>query len=461
MNDETVRQIILSNPHWKGGGLSEHIEKIQPRDALDELRSYLDGRQMVLITGPRRVGKTTAMILLMQELLDGGTDPKRIFYFSFDEILSREHSVLQDVVAYYLDNVHPGKPTRGSPAYLFLDEVQFVRDWPVMLKRLYETVPHVKMFASGSSSLEVHKGMAESLAGRAFDVRMSTLSFREFLQFRGIDIPALPPIGSGKAASEKMRLVKSDVQRNLDDYLVRGGFPEIVDEGSIARVHNYIRQSVLERVVYHDLPEADSVASPASLMHLLRILASISSQRVELANIAPAIGMKPQTASKYLSVLERAHLASICYNYTKSEVKQARSSKKAYLADNGLISSMLGYDESTRGAELGRLAETAAYNHLSRMTKTYFWRDVQGNEVDLVCLTRSGPLPIEVKYQASIYKSDAKGLLRFCNVHGVKRALLVTKDKEGSMAFGDIRVDLLPLWSFLSSSTIANKTRDR
>src|SRR4030067_1065089 len=99
----------------------------------------------------------------------------------------------------------------------------------------------------------------------------------------------------------------------------------------ISKVHRYIRQSVLERVVYHDLPETEDIANPASMMHLLKILASISSQRFEIANIAPDIGMKAQTASKYLSVLERAMLLSTCYNYTKSIVKQARSSKRANL----------------------------------------------------------------------------------------------------------------------------------
>ena len=454
MNDEAIRLIVLSNPHWKGGRLYEHLDDIRPRDALSELQNHIGDRQMVLITGPRRAGKTTVMVKVMDDLIGSGTDPKKIFYFSFDEILSREHSILHDVVTYYLDNVHPGKPTRNSPAFLFLDEIQFVRDWPVMLKRLYETMPNVKMFVSGSSSVEVHKGMTESLAGRAFTVKIPTLSFREFLSFRGVDLPALPPIGSGKEAPSKLGMLKYDIEKNLDDFLVRGGFPEIAKEKSIAKVHKYIRQSVLDRVIYHDLPMADGVASPSSLMHLLKILASSSSQRFEIANIAPAIGMRPQTASKYISVLERAHLVSICYNYTKSEVKQARSSKKVYISDTGIISSMLGYDESIRGPELGRLAETAAYNHVSKMINAYFWRDVQGNEVDIVCHPRGGVLPIEVKYQTSIYKSDVKSLLRFCAVNKLGRALLVTKDVEDAWAFGEVKITLMPLWRFLSTSAM-------
>jgi predicted AAA+ superfamily ATPase len=145
-------------------------------------------------------------------------------------------------------------------------------------------------------------------------------------------------------------------------------------------------------------------------------------------------------------------LLSTCYNYTKSMVKQARSSKRAYLTDTGLISSLLGLDDTTGSQELGRLAETAAYNHLSRTSQVFFWRDPQGNEVDMVLPSRRGPIPIELKYQTSIYKSDAKGLARFCEVHGCGKAFLITKDNEGTMELGDIAITIHPLWRLMLST---------
>lgn len=442
----------VSNSHWKGESLLEHIGRIHSRDATDEIEKYIEDRQIVLITGPRRSGKTTAMIIAMQNRLEKGTNPRSILYFSFDEVLSREHTVLEDVVSYFLSNVLPAKPSRQARAFLFLDEIQFVRDWSTILKRIYETQPNVKIFASGSSSLGVRKGMGESLAGRAFDITVPTLSFREYLRFRGVDVPKLPPMWSRTSIPQSFMLVKDEVTSALRDFLVRGGYPETVGIRSISKVHRYIRQSVLERVVYHDLPETEDIANPASMMHLLKILASISSQRFEIANIAPDIGMKAQTASKYLSILERAMLMSTCYNYTKSMVKQARSSKRAYLTDNGLITSLLGLDESTGDQDLGRLAETTTYNHLSRTSQVFFWRDTQGNEVDMVLPSRSGPIPIEVKYQSSIYRSDARGLARFCETHESKKAFLVTKDREGAMDIGDVRINMFPLWRLLLST---------
>lgn len=444
--------MAVSNPHWKGESLLEHIGKIHPRDVSGEIARYMEERQIVLLTGPRRSGKTTSMVQAMQDLLDSGANPRNILYFSFDEVLSREHNVLEEVVSYFLRNLLPTKPSKRERAYLFLDEIQFIHDWPTMLKRVYEAQPNVKILASGSSSLRVRKGMGESLAGRAFDITVPTLSFREYLRFRGLEVPRLQSFVSGTPVPASVMLVKDEISSALATYLLRGGYPETVSMQPVSKVLRYIRQSVLERVVYHDLPETDEVANPASMMHLLKILASISSQRFEIANIAPDIGMKAQTASRYMSVLERALLLSTCYNYTKSMVKQARSSKRAYLTDNGLISSLLGLDESTGSQELGRLAETAAYNHLARSSPVHFWRDSQGNEVDIVLPSRSGPLPIEVKYQSSIYRSDTKGLCRFCEVHGTARAFLVTKDRQGSMEVGGMKIMMLPLWRLLLST---------
>ncbi len=451
MNEEIIRQMKASNPQWRGESLLEHVDKIHSRDATEEIAKYLADRQILLITGPRRSGKTTAMILTMQERLDKGTNRRNILYFSFDEVLSREHTVLDDVVSYFLTNVLPAKPSKQARAFLFLDEVQFVRDWPTLLKRIYEAQPNAKIFASGSSSLGVKKGMGESLAGRAFDITVPTLSFREYLRFRGVDAPRLPLIWSRSGIPSSFMLIKEQVSDALNEYLIRGGYPETVGMRPISKVHRYIRQSVLERVVYHDLPETENVANPASMMHLLKILASMSSQRFEISNIAPDIGMKAQTASKYLSILERAMLMSTCYNFTKSMVKQARSSKRAYLTDNGLITSLLGLDESTGTQEIGRLAETSVYNHLSRTSPVYFWRDSQGNEVDIVLPSRARPVPIEVKYQSSIYKSDAKGLVRFCEVHDCDKAFMVTKDKQGSMEVGGVAIGMFPLWWLLLS----------
>ena len=449
MDERLVRQIVISNPQWSGRPLAEHIEGIVPRDSIEELVSYADDRQIVIITGPRRSGKTTGIMSTIHQLLDRGTDPRRTLYFSFDEVLSRDHTVLEDVISYFLENVVQGGATKKAPAFLFLDEIQFIRDWPTILKRIYDARPSVKIFASGSSSLGVRKGMGESLAGRAFDITIPTLSFREYLAFKGIEVPRIPPIWSDAKVPNSFMLVQNEVTQALTSYLVRGGYPETVDMRPISKVHRYIRQSALDRVVYHDLLETESIANPASMMHLLKILASISSQRFEIANIAPDIGMKAQTASKYLSILERAMLFSTCYNYTKSQVKQARSSKRAYLTDNGLISALLGLDETTGSQELGRLAETATYNHLSRTSQVFFWRDPQGNEVDIVLPSKRAPVPIELKYQTSIYKSDAKGLARFCDVHGCDKAFLVTKDKEGAIEIGDVDITLVPLWKLL------------
>jgi hypothetical protein len=150
-------------------------------------------------------------------------------------------------------------------------------------------------------------------------------------------------------------------------------------------------------------------------------------------------------------MLERAQLLAVCYNYSRSRTKQARTSKRLYMTDTGLISALLGYEAALAGPEVGRLAETAAFNHLSRTSEAYFWRDSTGNEVDLVLVQGNKVVPVEVKYQSSITKGDAKGLVRFCEVHGAKDPVMITRGTSGTMEVGGYGIRLVPMWRALLS----------
>lgn len=445
------RQIPRFNPQWSGRDLFEGLPEPLPREESGRIEEYMPLRQMLVVTGPRRAGKTTVMKLLMKRLIEGGTEPRRIMYFSFDELGQQDPGVIDDVTTHFLTRVCPSKPSRGKRAYVFLDEVQFIPHWPSMLKRFYDTEPHLKIVASGSSSLEVRKGSGESLAGRTFDFSVLPLSFREYLSFKGIKLPIVPLTAEASDLKGDLLIHQEDAARLLHEYLVRGGFPETIGFPSTEITHRYLVESVLGKAVYADIPKVEPVRNPATMRSLLDILASLSSRQFELNNLASSLGLTRQTASSYVSMLERAHLVSVSPNYTTSRVRQARSSKRAYITDTGILSSLMGFDESVSGPELGRLAETAAYNHLSRTAKTFFWRDSGGNEVDLVLERGRKAVPVEVKYQTRVTTGDAKGLVRFCETHDAMDPVMVTRDQSGTMVLGGRTIKLVPMWRALLS----------
>jgi len=451
MDRFTERQIPRFNPQWSGQDLFGHSPEPRQREAMDDIEGYMALRQMLVISGPRRAGKTTVMKLLMKGLMDTGTEPQRIMYYSFDEVGQKEPGVVDDVISFFLEKICPSRPTAGKKAYLFLDEVQYVPYWATMLKRFYETVPHLKMVVSGSSSLEVSRGSGESLAGRRFDFTVLPLSFREYLSFTGLSLPKVPLTADERDLKGDIIVHGGTAKSRLDDYLVRGGFPETVGLPSTEIVHQYLSESVLGKVIGFDIPMVESVRNPAMMRSLLDIIASISSRTFELGNMGSSLGLTRQTISSYVSMLERAHIVSVCPNYTKSKVKQARTAKRIYITDPGLMSSLMGFGDSVSGPDLGRLAETAVYGHLSRVSDPYFWRDARGNEVDIVLADGKEVVPVEVKYQRGINKGDAKGLVRFCEAHGVKDPIMVTRDTSGTMEVGGYVIRLVPMWRALLS----------
>lgn len=439
------------NPQWEGRPIFEHPEEIRSRDVLGAVEEVMNVRQMVVVTGPRRSGKTTVLRQVQDGLLKKGVDPKRTLYFSFDEVTDRDPYIIEDIVTTYLTRIHPGRPSRENRAFVFLDEVQFVHQWPSMLMRLYESEPHLKIFASGSSTLKVWKGSGESLAGRRFDVTVKPLSFREYLAFKDIDLPRIDYDVAWDGLPARVRSRADEIEGFLDQYLLRGGFPETVAMGSLQLAQRYLHQSVIEKAVYFDIPEVESVRNPLAMMNLLTVFASMTSRQFEIGNLSSSFGLTRQTISSYISILERSQLVGLSYNFTKSKVRQARTSKRIYMRDTGVACSLVGYDESIGASDMGRLAETAVFNHLCGDAPTYFWRDPRGNEVDFVIRRKRDLVPVEVKYQSSVTRSDAKGLALFCRQNRHASPLLLSRGSEGVMDMDGLVVQMVPLWRYLLS----------
>jgi len=140
----------------------------------------------VLLSGARRVGKTTIMYQMIQSLLDKGIQPKSILYVSFDHPILKFYSV-EELVEIYTTNIYS-----EEKCWLFFDEIQYADDWELYLKVFYDSKPHIYITATGSASPVIEKGAGDSGVGRWNVIRVPTLSFYEYCKLAGIkDIPKL------------------------------------------------------------------------------------------------------------------------------------------------------------------------------------------------------------------------------------------------------------------------------
>jgi hypothetical protein len=430
MEERHRRLLIKQNPQWNGEKIHTYDFR---RDQFHVLQEDMDHTQIIAIVGLRRTGKTVLIKQIMQILQEKIPD-SNIGYISFDDRDFQKYETADELINYFL--TFSNKEKRR---YLFLDEIQKVPDWPDLLKTIYDIEKDLKMVISGSSSLEL-KDSRETLAGRILTHIIPVLSFREFVRYFGHENTI--SIRSFNRDYDLKFLAKKEIYISLlEDYVRKGAFPELLEQSDQSFITRYIKESVIEKVI-SDISRKIKPRREDIVNDLLIIFSRNTARLFEIVNIANALGIDRNTASEYINTLKNTFLIKVDHNFTKSALKRARTSKKAYIAHSCIPMAMLEHD-SIDGSDMGHLIETIIANNL---TETGFWRSPRKEEVDIVL---TGPIPIEVKYRDRIGKKNIAGLERFMDRFDVKTGMVVTRDEFDLNGSSDRRILRIPVWLFL------------
>ncbi len=415
MDKEYIKRLIYEyNPRLSGKQLELPVFK---RYLYFELLKWLDKKQIITIIGLRRVGKTTLMKQLMQQL-------ENTAFFSFDE----EETQTKEVLVYFIDFCLNNLDVK----YIFLDEIHYIKDWQGVLKRYYDT-KNVKFIISGSESLEITKAK-ESLAGRIITFKLDTLSFREFLELKGKKLPA-------KISYDNILPEKEFFEFEFFNYLYGGAFPEITNEKDDDVIVKYINDLVVKKIIYRDIPRIFEVKRRDLLFLLFKYICNNSANLFEIKNLCSIFKADYETISNYLFYLEKSFLIKISEVYSESIAKRLRRNKKVYVVHPSLAFASLGYKKDViLDKILGQYVE-------SLFGREFFWRDKHKNEVDVVIKDNSIK-PIEVKYKNHISKEDLKGLIRFMEVFKLDKGVVITKDILKEEIIDKKTIEYIPAWYF-------------
>lgn len=446
--NEVVRVLQGFNPWWSGKPFS--IPEFR-RIAFGTCLGYLEDRSLkraVLLSGPRRVGKTTILTQVADYLIRKGVDSRSIIYISLDHPLLKLLN-LRQILALYHENIYP----QDRDTFLLLDEVQYSKDWETEVKLLVDHQPGYRILATGSASVVHREKLAESGVGRWITVPIPTLSFYEFIHIRAEQLPDIP---------SDMRLadvLKMDVRGFVDlaarfktvlplfqKYLLVGGFPETARQKNISLCQRLLREDVVERVLKRDMTALFGVRNVNDLEKLFIYLCLHSGGILAVQPCASALGTSMTTVNNHLALLEQANLV---YRLPPAELGGKRVLKarnKYYLVDAALRNAVLlrGEEILTNPEEMGVVAETTVLRHLYAhyyrdMPEIVYWRDAATNkEVDIIVRSPKYSLPFEVKYRESPdFKKDS-GLVAFCEIDKPKWAFWVTKNDRD---FGTLAVE--------------------
>lgn len=411
-----IKEVLQDlNPWWK----EEFKIEFKEREVYKQIQKFMSLPQIIALTGLRRVGKTTLMFKIVEDYIRIGSNSKSIVYFSFDEFREVE---IREVMKVYEEFME--KDFRKGKYLLLLDEIQKLRNWEDQLKGVYDTFgKNIKIIISGSESLFIRKKSKETLAGRIFEFKVEPLSFKEFLLFKDVNFK---PIG----------LYEKELTKLFKEFTLTFGFPELVNIKEKDVIKKYIKESIVEKVVYRDIPKLFKIKDISIIESLLNVFMEDPGQLVEISELAKELKISRQTLSNYLLYLEESFLIKKLYNFSRSRRKVERKLKKYY-------PTIISVDILFREDDTSK-SKVFEWLMVSQLKAEFFWRDPYKNEVDIVIIDRK-PIPIEIKYG----KIDISGLLAFMKKFKVNGGYVISPDKEGIQKTDGKTISVIPAFKFL------------
>lgn len=439
---EVVRRLRAESPWWEpphrvGAQFADH----RPRAYLGPLLELIHERTVrraVVLLGPRRVGKTVLLHHAIVRLLAEGNAPGSIAYVSVDLPLYMGLS-LERLLE--LAEAASGEKIR----WVFFDEIQYLQDWEIHLKRLVDDHPDLRIVVSGSAAAALKLKSRESGAGRFTDFLLPPLTFAEYLDLTRFD--GAPTIGSDGTVTvpDVARLNAAFVE-----YANYGGYPEAaLSEVVRADPSRYIKSDIIDKVLLRDLPQLYSIGDTQELNQLFTRLAWNSGGEVAMDRLEKEAGISRNTLKKYLEYLEAAFLIRLVHRVDLgAKVLQRSNTDKVYLTNPSLRAALfapLGADDPKMGA----LAETALVAqgfHSGREVHYARWKDA---EVDLVLLDPRGEVEraIEVKWSDRFVDAPEQltGLLRFAKHHGLAQVEATSRTRFAERAVAGVRIMVEPV----------------
>lgn len=415
------------------------IKRFFPRDAEKDIRKWLKEGYIVAVLGARQVGKTTLLQKIIKESSGNSSSkqPLPYFYYSFDDVLLRG-KVASDF--YFLKKDLEARLGRTlekleKQIFLVIDEAQKEPSVFELLKIFHDQFSdRIKIIISGSASLEIQKKSSESLAGRAQYVYLYPLSLGEFIKekFKIEKHPLFQFLFEEKLTLDFLNHRQANLYPYLDplqallkELLVFGLLPGTWQRGREEKM-GYLR-SVVTLYLEKDIRMAGLVKELENFQSLLEVLSFQVGGVLNLTKLSPSVQVSVNTLRSYRSLLKNTFVLNFLSPYIRSPQKRFVKSPKIYFYDVGVANYLAGRDriENVLDSKAsGGIFENIIVKSFEAFAKnqtlpirSFFWRDYQGREVDLILQKGKRAIPIEITNSQTVSNRKISNLGYFLETH--------------------------------------------
>lgn len=367
---------------------------IYDRNILNKARKYLTSEEVLIFTGARQVGKTVAIKTLQSELDKNG---QKTHYFNLEDpdylkLLNESPKNLFKIVSI----------SKEHKTYVFIDEIQYLENPTNFIKYIFDEYKNnIKLIVSGSSSFYIDKKFKDSLAGRKKIFNVRTLSFKEFLNFKGV-------YSSTDLNFAKLSLSETENIKNLfEEYVTYGGYPKVVLANSMDE-----KKEILSELAYSyikkDIYEA-GIRQGDVFYRLLKILSMQVGNLVNYSELAGLLEVSKTSIDNYLYVLEKSFHISLIRPLFKNVRKELTKMPKVHFMDLGLRNFFANnFDHFVLRPDKGMFFENIVYKLLLDKygkESVKFWRTQDGKEVDFVLEDEKIAFEAKAKFRKNKFKT--------------------------------------------------------
>lgn len=455
--DKIIERLRYENPWWNTKEIPATYKEMSRRLYFDIFYPFVvdtDIRRAVVLMGPRRVGKTVMMYHTIDQLIEEGVDPQKIFFIGIDNPIYVNLG-LQEILDLCKEQM--GVASLAG-CYIFFDEIQYLKDWERHLKVLVDSYQDTRFIVSGSAAAALKWHSTESGAGRFTDFMLPPLTFQEFIHLRNKNhlIREVSIEYGGKSIPYLSTHDTTELNSEFLQYLNFGGYPEVILNEKIQKdMGRYVKSDIVDKVLLRDLPSLYGIKDVQELNRFFSYLAYNTGNEFSYETMSKESGISKETLKKYLEYLESAFLIKVLNKVDINARRLKRiTSFKVYLTNPSLRTALFSPVKESDN-EMGNMVETAVLSqwmHRENLNLAYArWKmgRVEG-EVDLVLVDDSIFKPIwgvEIKWSNRYYSKpqELKSLIQFCKSNEFQSAVVTSIDVQEVKEYDSVQITFIPV----------------